>query len=292
MGQMEQAKAPKALLSELDAGDAETRWQAATNLAQVRTPEAVQALAKTLRDPEPFVRWAGAHALGEIARQAGDSPVLVAAGQAVLEAAEATDAGARAAAADAVAAWGPQGPLEPLLLLVYDADASVRTAAVRALGLAGGQSPQIVVPPLLRALDDPDLEVRRMAINALAWCRDEACTLALRARLADPAGVVRAAALRALGRLGDGEGASSALALLRDPDPAVRVEAIRLLRRQGGADSLTGLRELEDDATQFGDATVGELAREASWQVERRHVPWLKRLLRRRRRGRRPGVAT
>jgi len=281
MSDSRKAKAAGTLLAELQAPEPETRWRAAASLAAVRTPQAVQALARVLYDPEPFVRWAGAQALGEIARQATDRAVPVTAGQVLLEAAEAADEGARAAAADAIAAWGQRAPLEPALVLARDADASVRAAAVRALGLAGNQVPQVVTPSLQRALEDPDPEVRRMAANAIAWCRDEASSAALCARLRDPVGVVRAAALRALARLSSRDHEDVVLPLLRDPDPAVRVEAIRFLRLCGSRNCIAALAELEDDDSPVGEATVGALARDARQWVARRRGPWPKRLLHR-----------
>ena len=277
------AKAPTALCADLRAIEPKVRWRAAAGLAGFRTQEAVRALGEALSDPEPFVRWAAAQALGEIGRQATDQVVPVAVGQVVLEAAEATDAGARAAAADAIASWGQRAPLEPALVLARDAEATVRAAAVRALGLAGSQSPQVVGPALRTALEDPDLEVRRMAANALAWCRDEASASALCVRLRDPVGVVRAAALRALARLSTWDPEAAVLARLRDPDPFVRVEAVRFLRLRGSRDSIAALRELDDDGALVGEVTVGALARDARGQVAQRQSWWARRLWRRRR---------
>lgn len=282
MANAQRAETLTTMLAQLQAAEPEVRWRAATNIAQMATQEAVLALARSLYDEEPFVRWAAAQSLGEIARRATDPGVPVAATHALLEAVAAGDAGARAAAADTVAAWGGQAPLEPALTLAADAEASVRVAAVRALGLAGSQSPQVVVPPLVQALEDPDPEVRRMAANAIAWCRDERGTAALRARLADTAGIVRAAALRALARLGAADLEAAVLPLLKDPDPAVRLEAVRCLRLHASPRSVPALAEMADDTSQIGDTTIGTLAREASTYIEWRHRPRIWRLLRRR----------
>jgi HEAT repeat protein len=281
MANSEKAKAAAALLGQLQAAEPETRWRAATNIAQVPTQEVVRALAVLLYDPEPFVRWAAAQALGDVARRATDPGVPVAMTHALLQAVAAENADARAAAADAIAAWGRQAPLEPALSLSGDREAAVRAAAVRALGLAGSQHPHVVVPPLLRALEDPEPEVRRMAANAIAWCRDEACVAALRSRLADVAAVVRAAALHALARLGDGELEGAVLPLLKDPDPAVRLEAVRCLRLHGTPSSIPALAGMAGDVSQLGDTTIGTLAQEAGAHVQWRHMSWLRRLLRR-----------
>ena len=274
-------KAPTALCADVRGVEPWVFWRAAASLAGFQTPETVLALGEALEDAEPFVRWAAAQALGEIGRRATDRALPVMVGQVVLEAAEAADAGARAAAADAIASWGPGAPLEPALVLARDAQATVRAAAPRALGLAGSQSPRVVTPVLRTALEDPDLEVRRMAANALAWCRDEASSSALCARLRDPVGVVRAAALRALARLSSWDREAAVLPLLRDPDPFVRAEAIRFLRLRGGKDSIAALRELEDDGALVGNATVGALARDARRQIARRQRWWSRRLGRR-----------
>ncbi len=254
------------------------RWRAVASLAREHTPEAVQSLAKVLVDDDPFVRWSAAQALGQIARQATDHRVRLAAGQAVLVAAEAREPGARAAAADAIAAWGPGAPLEPALILARDATSPVRAAAMRALGLAGSQAVQVVLPALRRALADPDLEVRRMAANAIAWCRDDSSSPALQARLRDPVAAVRAAALRALSRLSSGDYELTAIRLLRDPDPAVRVEAIRFLRLHGTMACMAPLADLEGDLSTVGEVTVGALAEEARQHVMRRRGPWPRRL--------------
>ncbi|MCL6431491.1 MAG: HEAT repeat domain-containing protein [Anaerolineae bacterium] len=277
------ARAAGVLLGELRSSEAESRWRAAAGLAQARRVDVVQALGSALSDREPFVRWAAAQSLGEIARQTSEAAIRVAAGQAVLEAAAASDPGTRAAAADAVAAWRDGAPLEPVLTLARDPDATVRAAAVRALGLAGSHAVNVVSRVLQQALDDADAEVRRMAANALAWCRDTSSCSVLRRRLSDPVGTVRAAALRALARLDSRGEVSAALPLLKDADLAVRIEAIRLLRLRGGRECIPALSALKDDPSPAGDATLGALAEAASEEIARRDTPWPLRLLRKRR---------
>ena len=266
--------------ADLAAGEPQARWRAAANLAQVRTVAAVEALGRALSDSEPFVRWEAARALGEVARNAHEPAVAVAAGQAILDAAASLDAGAREAAADAVASWGAKGPLEPALLLVNDVDATVRAAAVRALGLAGGGVTAVVSAALKRALTDAEPEVRRMAANAIAWCRDETATPALQESLRDASPLVRAAALRALSRLSTGGAEDIALPLLRDPDPGVRAEAIRFLRQHGSEACMEALAAMAGDATTIGETSIGEMAAEARVAL-RRLVPWPARVLKR-----------
>lgn len=268
------ADAAHSLLVELRSADPQVRWRAVTGLARTRTLEVALALAKALHDPEPFVRWAAAQALGKLAGSSAERAVPVAVSQAVLDATLADEPGVRAAAADVVAAWGGGGPLDPLLTLAQDAQPAVRAAAVRALGLAGGGALQVVTPALLRALEDGDPEVRRVAANAVAWCRDGSAAAALVARLGDPVGPVRAAAVRALARVSAGEYEEAALLLLQDADPAVRVEAIRFLRRWGSQPAVEALAALEEDSAPAGDATVGDLAAEARRHVARRQQRW------------------
>ena len=289
MADAARARATATLLAELQAEDPRQRWRAAAALGSVRTAEAAQALARALYDPQPFVRWAAAQALGEVAGRATDRAVPVLVAQQVAEAAAAADPGARAAAADALAAWGRRAPLEPLLSLVRDSHAPVRAAAARALGLAGNHSPQVVLPSLLRALEDADPEVRRMAANAIAWCREAAAEEALVARLSDPVAVVRAASLRALARASCRNHEAGVLPLLRDADAAVRAEAVRFLRLRGGAASLRALAELEGDAAEIGPATLEALAWDARLHIARRLGPWHELRLRWRSRRQRPG---
>jgi len=262
------------LLAGLAADDPQVRCRATGGLAKIHTLEVAQALAAALYDPEPFVRWGAAQALGEVARRASDRAVPVAVGQALLAAARAPDAGARAAAADAIASWGAQGPLEPLLVLAQDAQAWVRAAAVRALGLAGSQAPQVVVPAIERALEDPDPEVRRVAASAMAWCRDGSAPAMLRARLTDPAATVRAAAVRALARVSSGEHEEDVLPLLSDVDATVRAEAVRFLRLWGTQRALAALADLRADPAVVGDVAVGVLAEEACQYLARRLRRW------------------
>ncbi len=274
------AGAAALLLAGLAAEDPQVRCRATGGLARIHTLEVAQALAAALYDPEPFVRWGAAQALGEVARRATDRAVPVAVGQALLAAARAPDAGARAAAADAIASWGAQGPLEPLLALAQDPEAWVRAAAVRALGLAGSHAPEVVVPAIGRALEDPDPEVRRVATGAIAWCRDGLAPTLLRARLADPAATVRAAAVRALARVTSGEHEEDVLPLLSDPDATVRAEAVRFLRVWGTQRALEPLAALREDAAVVGDVPVSALAEEAHRYVGRRLRRWRGWLLR------------
>jgi len=274
------AAATAALLAGLAAEDPQVRCRATGGLAKLHTLESAQALAGALYDPEPFVRWGAAQALGEVARRAIDRAVPVAVGQALLAAARAPDPGARAAAADAIASWGAQGPLEPLLTLAQDPEPWVRAAAVRALGLAGSHAPQVVVPAIQRALEDADPEVRRVAATAIAWCRDGSAPGLLRARLADPAATVRAAAVRALARVSAGEHEPEVLPLLADPEAAVRAEAVRFLRLWGSQRALEPLAALRTDAAVVGDVAVGALADEAHRYLTRRLRRWRGLLLR------------
>jgi HEAT repeat protein len=262
------------LLDELQALDPQLRWRAAAGLAAVHSVAAAEALGAAIHDAEPFVRWSAAQALGELARRAIDPAVCAAVSKLLLDAAESVDPGTRTAAADAIAACGAQGPLEPLLILAQDAEPTVRASAVRALGLAGSRAAQVTLPSLLQALADCDPEVRRMAANALAWCRDTTAVSALWDALPDEVGMVRAAILRALARLCPVQGAERMLPLLGDPDPAVRVEAIRFLSLRGGGEALPMLAVLESDPAPIGQSTVGALAADARLHVARRLGFW------------------
>ena len=263
-----------ALLAELQGDDAPTRWRAAARLARVHTPEAARALGCALYDAEPFVRWSAAQALSEIANRASDQAVPLLVVQIVLEAAAAPEPAVRATAADVIANWGRRGPLGPLPALAQDADASVRAAAVRALGLAGVGAPQVAGPVLQRALSDCDAEVRRMAAAAVAWCHYDAALPELQACLADPVGPVRAAALRALAQIGSSVQEAAVLPLLHDPDVGVRAEAVRFMRAQGREKALSALATLEADGSRVREGTLGELAADARLHIARRLGPW------------------
>jgi HEAT repeat protein len=142
------------------------RWAAARVLSQVAPQEAavaVPALAKRMSDPDLDVRLAAAYALLRYGRAAE------AAVPALAKAARVGDVEARVAAMQALAeAVGKDGKDAALALgaELGHPDARVRRAAAQALVRLGDQAAP-ARPALRRALNDSDDDVRRSAGEAL-----------------------------------------------------------------------------------------------------------------------------
>jgi len=124
---------------------------------------------------------------------------------------------------------------DPTLLPLFqtaaqDSEASVRAAAIMALGqLAPIKEPAglgEVIPLLVRAVRDPHPLVRRAAAWALGRVPDPRAKSALREAARDSDAAVRAAAVEALGEHRD---AAALLERLQDKDAFVRRQAARAL---------------------------------------------------------------
>jgi HEAT repeat protein len=162
------------------------------------TPTLVQAL----RDPDLFVRWSAARALGKIEtsrRQAKMAP-----------------------------AAGAKGAVDGLIRLLVDADLDVQIAAAEALERYGADAGK-AADPLANAAASGDPSFRLAAIHALGEIGEPARSKSVAAQLAkavkfpeDPR--VRADAARLLGRLGSAAQDTIGVlrAALKDPDPSVR----------------------------------------------------------------------
>jgi HEAT repeat protein len=143
--------------------------------------------------------------------------------------------------------------IEPLILALMDEEASVRTAATRALqridpGWKRSAAAGRAVPHLKAALNSREYWVRTSAAEVLALIGDlqsgegtvsglaqasniqrQAAVAALAARLADVDRDVRLAAAEALGRLGDRRCGEALQAALADTDRWVRRAATKTL---------------------------------------------------------------
>lgn len=118
---------------------------------------------------------------------------------------------------------------------------SVRVAALRALGRAGGAGGDV----LLASLGDPNPLVVRMAVRSLAEAGLREAVPQL-VSLAEPGRPkeVRKEALWALGQLGSPEGVAVLAVAARDEDAGVQLAAIGALGRVGGAAAEAAFAEL------------------------------------------------
>lgn len=131
------------------------RAAAAEALGCTGEPRAIGPLLETLHDPQEWVRWTAAMALGKLGGAA-----VAGLEQALQEA----DPRVRFLAAQALGQTGEPGAIAPLRKALEDVFWGVRQAAVEALVQLGAVQ---ALPDLCRALEDTHVQVRWAAAKAL-----------------------------------------------------------------------------------------------------------------------------
>lgn len=241
-------------LEVLEAGDFQERWEVAKLFPSLGT-EAIAPLIAILQDEdaEEELRWYAARILGEF-----DRPEAIAALVEVLKTSESEELSAMAAqaltgiggaaiaaltellaeeewrllAARSLAQIGTPEAIEPLLCVVKDASAQVRTTAVQAIGNFRDER---AIPVLLEALRDTAASVRREAVTGLGlraeWLDEKELVTLLSDRLWDFNIEVCQQAAIALGRLGTEAAAAALFEVLRSPATPVplQLEVARVL---------------------------------------------------------------
>jgi HEAT repeat protein len=230
------------LVAGLEHPDPATACAAAAALGRLGDAASFAPLARALADEGPLGEAAAA-ALASVAQRSGPgAPAL----QALLRGAS-TAEGARARnLCRVLGALGRSGGaryVPPLVALLGSADAGVRVAAVRALGLIGGEHEGVTA--LCLALVDPEPTVRAGACRSLGQLGASVACPSLLAATDDESPPVRAAAVQALVAL-DNPVARPRLReiVLEDCSPAVVIHAIAGLGRSGGDLDLTLLMSL------------------------------------------------
>ncbi len=147
-----------ALMDALASGDANARWWAVCALARLPGDRATatRALLAAAADPDPEVRTAALHALGECRAPEGVLPLLFALGDPSLYLAR--------IAADALIHIGEPAVPGLIRALEQDAQPQVRANAARALALIGDKS---AIPSLFHALEDDSMMVQHWADEGL-----------------------------------------------------------------------------------------------------------------------------
>lgn len=157
---------------------------------------AVDALLKSLKDSDVFVRWAAARSLGNIDPTAGKVAVPEL-GRLLFD----PDLDVRLAAATTLEHYGNQAgaAVEDLIRAVSVGDAEIRVAVIHALEAIGPEA-KSAVPALAKALEDPEDRVRRAAAETLGRFGPlaQAAEPALRKALDDKENNVRRAVSAAL----------------------------------------------------------------------------------------------
>lgn len=248
------------------------------------------ALAATLEDPDPQVRFRSRQALEEIAhlrlrllqRETGvtessgnpskfagsEDPLLEGLRTTVPALARAladVDARARRHLVDILEIIGPAArEATPALVdALADSDRFVRWAAARALGKLGPSCSETAVPALASLLTDTDPDIRLAAATALEqW--GPACRTALpnliRAVEDRAMPEVRLVVMRILARLGSREAVPALCSALADPDEQVRSMAAYNLGLIGPAagEAVNALRQVHADPSPRVQSTASQ----------------------------------
>lgn len=178
----------------------------------------VAALVSALKDSDPGVRAAAAHALGNLeARSSAD---------ALASALNDSDPSVRRAATMALAEMEDRRAIPALEKLLADPDADVRQEAANHF-----DEFDLTEAPagLLATLKDPNADVRHEAAHAVGHIGDARAVPQLKALLNDPNKEVRSAAVEALEEIGDPAAVQALMDALKSTDPQVRKSAAEAL---------------------------------------------------------------
>lgn len=239
------------------------RWESAALLGRSaqRSEETIEALVQALADPEEFVRWQAACALG--AQDPGHVfPALTAA----LADPEPLR---RAGAAEALGYLGGEAATLTLCKHLADPDPKVRAAVANALGSSADPSSVTCLVPYLT---DKDPDVRRAVAGALGRIGSPSAAKPMADALSQPGQplLVRRALAAALVRAGHPDAEEALLAALSDPDPQVRGYAAEALGHIGSEKAYAALAEARSDEARLLQGTVAHRARQALAMLERR----------------------
>lgn len=233
------------LAERLASDDEPTRLRAAQEVAAAETLEADASLWDAAADPSWRVRRATVQGLLTHGGQGMLAALLAAMRQ------RHRDVGLLNSVIQVLAQHGAD-TLAPLLELLTDEAAELRSYAARALGERGDRR---AIPGLLAALDDCDANVRYHAIEALGKLQAVEAVDSLAAVAESRDFFVAFPALYALGSIGDRRVAPRLVPLLADA--WLRLAAVQALGRLGGEAEVTPLAELLDQP----DAPTVEIAR-------------------------------
>ena len=172
------------------------------DLIDIDTP-AVPYLAEAMKDPNDYVRWQAAAALGYL-RDPAAVPALV-------EALGDKKWSDRGRAAEALGDIGDRRAVEPLIAALNEGESTVRGYIVRALGKIGDGR---AVEPLIAVLGDAAVGVDGDVADALGKLRDPRAVGPLIAALADKDSEVVERAAWALGVLNDRRAVEPLIAVL------------------------------------------------------------------------------
>ena len=228
---------PERVERRLASSDLVTRRAAARELATLGTQRARPLVLHALEDADDDVKLAAATsairlhieeaAVAVLPWLGGPAPSL------------------RSAACEVARALPDARAVPALARALGDTETGVRAAAAEALGAYGGNAD--ATPPLLGKLDDPSPHVREVIVRALARLGDGRAVVPLVGKAQDSVPEVRQAVARALGDLGDPRAVQALLLQLRDNVVDVRVEALGALGKLRAADAVDSIAPLAVD---------------------------------------------
>lgn len=213
------AAAEARLLAGLAAADGNVRLGAASVLARMRHPRALEALIALMTHPDEALRAGAAHALGR-AQDPDGIPALA-------QLARSAGMRSRIAAITALGRIRTTESVAALVAMAGEPHALVRGEVARALGESRDDR---AAAALVTLMEDPDASVRVCAVAAARWPRHLSTTAPLLARLRDADPRVRTSAVLALGDLRDPQTIDPLLACLDDGDARVSATVGAMLR--------------------------------------------------------------
>jgi len=275
LGEVREQEAVQGLSRLLSLPQESLRTAAAQALTEIGGPEAVSALISALADPASLVRATAAQGL---ARAVGpvikpgvearlpeepapdeESPraAAVAARQATFALAKALQDPhweVRAAAAAGIAALQVAEHVPALVeLALHDAESTVRTAAVGALGQMRAYD---VLPLLMDVVNDSDPELRGRAVHIFASAGDPMVADVLVRALRDEDVNVRKSAGRGLWQIATQGHTQTLIPYLNSPDPRVRCAIAGAIGKAEAAEHAPVLAEAITDPDAFVRASV------------------------------------
>lgn len=234
-------------ITTLRQGDSDMRQRAASRLADKAQPAALDALIEALADESWPVRASVVTAIGKVYyhnKKLDPARVL----PQLAKVLQAEEPGLKINTIRALNWIGHPGAIEAIRPLLADADAHVRSEAIRALGTLGDMASIDSFITILQ--HHPDLWARYDAASALGNLEDTRAIEPLLAALSDPASQVRRTVAGALGDLGDLRAVAPLIRQLRDPDPDTRywtvVALVKLNARQAWPE-LQRMSEYDDE---------------------------------------------
>ncbi len=253
------------LIADLNSSNRFVREQAASILAKIGNPQALEILITDLNNSSivSFTRW-----LTVLVVDGRVNPQVVAVLVTVLN--DSDNSLFRALAASALARIGNRQGVEFLIAALNDSDSDVRQYAALALARIG--NPQ-GVEFLIAALNDSDCDITQQAALALARIGNPQGVEFLIAALNDSDCDITQQAALALAEIGNPQGVEILIAALSDSDSDVRRNAAETLGKIGNRAILEKLIQLPE--IDIYDHSIFLLARTLAVRFSKENLPFL-----------------